>query len=216
VFVAEGRPEPPAAPDTAAQWNSITPGYFHTVGIRLISGRDFTDRDRPDTTPVIIVTQDFAQHAFPGENPLGKRVRSWRDENVLREVVGVVRSVKYESLSDRDTPLIYVPYAQDIWTSMLVAVRAKAGDPAPLGRALRDAVQTIDPLVAVARVTTMSDAARRSIATERYGTLLLDTLSTMESAIALYEAFGFRRTTAYYSNPLLDVVYFRLALKPDK
>jgi predicted permease len=184
VFVAEGRPEPPAAPDTAAQWNSITPGYFRTVGIRVTAGRAFTDQDRADTTPVIIVTQDFAQRAFPGESPLGKRVRSWRDENVLREIVGVVSSVKYARLSDRDYPLVYVPYAQDVWTSMLVAVRAKSGDPAPLGLALRDAVKALDPLVAVARVSTMSDAARASIATERYGTLLLGLLAATALGLA--------------------------------
>lgn len=184
VFVAEGHPEPPAAPDTPAQWNSITPGYFRTVGIRVIAGRAFTDQDRADTTPVIIVTQDFAQRAFPGESPLGKRVRSWRDENVLREIVGVVSSVKYEGLSDRDYPVIYVPYAQDGWTSMLVAVRAKTGDPAPLGIVLRDAVKAIDPLVAVARVTTMASAAQASIATQRYGTLLLGLLAATALALA--------------------------------
>ena len=66
----------------------------------------------------------MARRLFPGGDALGHRIRSWRDENVLREIVGVVADVRYEGLADRDYGLVYVPHRQDVWRSLTVAVRA--------------------------------------------------------------------------------------------
>src|SRR5205814_1458727 len=115
VFLADGQPEPPAGPDVGAQWNSITPAYFQTMGIRIREGRAFDAHDVASSTPVIIVSASFARRMFGDRSPLGRRVRSWRDENRYREIVGVVDEVKYTGLADREIPLIYVPYAQDAW-----------------------------------------------------------------------------------------------------
>src|SRR5436309_2140655 len=89
-FLVEGQPEPPASADYSAQWNVVTPGYFKTTGMRLIAGRDFDEHDGINTTPVIIINQTLARRMFGDESALGKRIRSWRDENQLREIVGVV------------------------------------------------------------------------------------------------------------------------------
>ncbi len=128
VFLAEGRPEPPAGSDVAAQWNVITPDYFRTLGIPMRQGRAFTDRDTAASTPVIIVSTSFARRMFPDEDPIGKRVRSWRDENLLREIVGVVADVKYRGLADTERPLVYVPHTQNSWGAMRTVVRARHGD----------------------------------------------------------------------------------------
>src|SRR5216117_2197722 len=81
VFLIEGHPEPPAGPDTPAQWNVMGPGYFETTGLRLLQGRSFDERDTAESNKVIIINETMAQRMFPNEDALGKRIRSWRDEN---------------------------------------------------------------------------------------------------------------------------------------
>src|SRR6185295_17082223 len=129
VFLFEGQPEPPASQDLGAQWNVITPDYFRAVGMKLLAGRAFSDFDQSTSTPVTIVSDSFAKRMFPNESPLGKRVRSWRDENVYREIVGVVSEVRYTGLSDKFAPQFYVPHTQNSWGAMLLTVRARSGDP---------------------------------------------------------------------------------------
>ena len=190
VFLPEGRPEPPAAADVDAAWNTIMPAYFRTVGIKLTSGREFTDQDRQGTTPVMIVTDSFAKTMFPGESALGKRVRSWRDENVYREIVGTVSEVRYEGLSDKPQRLVYVPYAQDTWRSMLLVVRARAGKPMDLAPLLRRTVGSIDNQLALARVSTMAEAASASIAAQRYAALLTGLLAGLAILLAAIGVYG--------------------------
>jgi MacB-like protein len=100
VFLKEGQPEPPATTDYEANWNVVTSDYFRTLGIPLVRGRTFTDRDRASSPPVIIVNETFARRMFPAGDAIGHRIRSWRDENVLREIVGVVADVRYYGLGD--------------------------------------------------------------------------------------------------------------------
>jgi putative ABC transport system permease protein len=194
VFLAEGRPEPPAGTDVDARWTVVTPGYFETVGIPLRQGRDFTADDRERMTPVAIVSESFVRKMFPNESPLGKRVRSWRDENLLREIVGVVGDVKTDGLADTEISGVYVPYRQDPWGSMLLVVRARQGDPSALAPAMRRAVAAADPLMALARVDTMASAARASIATQRYAALLVGVLATVAlvlAALGTYAVIGY-------------------------
>ena len=209
VFLAEGRPEPPAAPDVPAQWNVITPDYFKTMGIPMRAGRPFAASDIQKSTQVIIVTESFARRMFPGENALGKRVRSWRDENVLREVVGIVADVKYESLAERETPLVYVPYAQDWWTSMQIVARAREGSPAALMPAIKQAVGSIDPNMALADIRTLEDSAKRSVASQRYATMLLTILAGVALALS---ALGIYSVTSYVFTLRRREMGIRLAL----
>jgi putative ABC transport system permease protein len=184
VFLAEGRPAPPAGTDVAARWNVVTPDYFSTVGIRVREGRAFSDQDRAATTPVMIVSSSFGRAMFPGESPIGRRVRSWRDENLLREIVGVVDDVKVEGLADRERPLVYVPHTQNSWGGLLIVVRARRGDPTALAAPVRKAVGALDPALALADVRSLADSARRSIADRRYATLLLSVLAAVALALS--------------------------------
>lgn len=190
VFLPDGRPEPPAAPDVAAQWNTVTPAYFRAVGIKLLDGREFTDHDKDGATPVMMVTQSFARAMFGDEPALGKRVRSWRDENVYREIVGIVSEVRYEGLTDAPKPQVYVPYAQDSWGSMLLVIRARGGDPMQLVPSVRQAVGSLDSLLAVARVSTMAQAASASVAAQRYATLLTGVLAGLAIVLAALGVYG--------------------------
>jgi putative ABC transport system permease protein len=190
VFLAEGWPEPPAVQDVGARWNVITPDYFRVMGIRVVRGRAFTATDRADTTPVIVVTESFAARMFGDEDPIGKRTRSWRDENLLREIVGVVADVRYDSLTSSETPLVYVPHQQNSWGLMNVVLRAHDDRPELLSASLRQTIAALDPLLALAQVRTLADAARASIARERYTTLLLTLLAASALVLAAIGIFG--------------------------
>src|SRR5262245_34166609 len=153
VFLAEGWPEPPAGRDVSAQWNVVTPDYFRTIGIPVLQGRDFTQADRADSTPVVIVSRSFASRMFGDESPLGKRMRSWRDENVLREIVGVVGEVHYTGLSEREIlRQVYVPHTQNSWGLMNIVVRSASESPAKLESTVRREVCAFDPDLAASKV----------------------------------------------------------------
>jgi putative ABC transport system permease protein len=172
VFLLEGQPEPPASSDHDARWNVITPDYFRTLGIRVVRGRAFTAQDTAKSPPVMVINETMARRVFGNADPIGRRMRSWRDENVLREIVGVVSDVRYEGLADAERSLVYVPHAQDWWGLMIVAVRAQ-GSPAMLAETLRREVARLDPDIAVAGVATLESLAAQTIAPHRFGALLL-------------------------------------------
>ncbi len=209
VFLAEGRPEPPAGTDVGAQWNVITPHYFATLGIPVLDGRAFTERDDAGSVPVIVVSRSFGRRMFGDESPIGRRVRSWRDENVLREIVGVVDEVKYFGLSDEELPLVYVPHAQNSWGVMLLVARSRTTDPAALAGTLRRVVGSLDPDIALADVRTLAASASESIASQRYATLLLAVLATVALTLS---ALGIYGVTSYVFTLRRREMGIRLAL----
>jgi predicted permease len=189
VFLLEGQPEPPASTDYPAMWNVVTTDYFHTLGIPVLRGRAFTRQDTADSRPVMIINQTMATRVFGNADPIGKRMRSWRDENVLREIVGVVRDVRYNGLADDDKSLVYVPHHQNSWGSMTVAIRAQ-GNPAALADTLRREVSRLDQDVAVARIATLSAIAANSIAPQRFGALLLAIFAAAAALLAGIGVYG--------------------------
>jgi putative ABC transport system permease protein len=191
VFLAEGWPEPPGGPDVGAQWNVITPDYFGTMGIPLVSGRAFTQDDAARSTPVMIVSRSFAAQMFGADNPLGRRARSWRDENVLREIVGVVDEVRYEGLAEREAlRQVYVPHTQNTWGSLSVVVRSKTGSPRGLESVLRRELAALDPDLALAEVRSLDDIASRSVSGERYGALLISLLALTALSLGAVGIYG--------------------------
>ena len=191
VFLPEGRAEPPAAPDVGAQWNVVTPEYFHTMGIPILQGRSFNGDDRATSTPVVIVSRSFAAQMFGDEPAIGKRIRSWRDENLWREIVGVVGEVRYTGLAEREAlRQVYVPHTQNSWRLMNIVVRAANTSPAGLEAALRRAVAEADPDLAVSNVATLRAVARDSVAGERYTTLLLSVFAVTGLALGAIGIYG--------------------------
>jgi putative ABC transport system permease protein len=189
VFLAEGAPEPPAAPDHPAQWTVADPGYFRTVKLPLLQGRNFTDADTSSSTPVIVISQRLAQEMFPGQDPIGKRIRSWRDENRLREIIGVVGDVKYFGLADRPRAAVYVPHAQDSWGTMMIALRTQ-GAPQNLVNALRGAVTAADPALALGDVGTLEDFSAQSVSENRFTAQLLAAFALLALLLAAVGVYG--------------------------
>jgi putative ABC transport system permease protein len=209
VFLAEGWPSPPAGPDVAAQWNVITPDYFRTVGIPIVRGRPFDGRDTAASSPTIIVTSSFARRMFGDADPIGRRTKSWRDENVLREIVGVVADVRYEGLLAEETPLVYVPHTQNSWGGLSVVVRARQAAPPSLAPLLRREIAALDGQLAVARVRTMADSARESIARQRYTTMLVTMLA---AAALILGALGIYGVLSYSVSLRRQELGLRIAL----
>ena len=183
VFLIEGHPEPPAGPDNPAQWNVMGPGYFETTGIRLLKGRSFDDRDTADSNKVIIINETLANRMFPNEEPLGRRIRSWRDENLLREIVGVVSDVRYYGRDDQLRGLVYVPHTQNTWRSMSLTVRTTS-DPAALISAVRDQIWSVDRDLAVDNPRTMNAILAQSVAPQRFSMMLLAVFAAIAMVLA--------------------------------
>jgi hypothetical protein len=111
-FVREGEPLPPNGTEYSSMWNVITPGFIKATGLQLIAGRDFNDHDTKDSAPVVIISQTLAKKMFPNEDPLGRVIRSWRDDNKPRQIVGIVADVKVGSLQEQATGTAFVPHQQ--------------------------------------------------------------------------------------------------------
>jgi putative ABC transport system permease protein len=149
----------------------------------------------------MIVSRLFAQRMFLGESPIGKRVRSSRDENVYREVIGVADEVRYWGLAERQpAPLVYVPWAQDDTFGGSIVARSRGDRAEAILSSIRAALLAVDPQMAVADLRTLEASAARSIATERYSTLLLSILAAAAltlSGLGIYavtsHAFAMRR-----------------------
>jgi putative ABC transport system permease protein len=155
----------------------------------VVIGRPFNDNDTATTTPVVIINETLARRMFPQGDAIGRRIRSWRDENVLREIVAVVGDVRYNSLADSDHALVYVPHRQDVWGSMTVALRT-AGAPAALAPALRRTINRLDPNLGVGKLGTLAQFARASVARERFSAVLLAGFAAVAVLLAAVGIYG--------------------------
>jgi putative ABC transport system permease protein len=165
-FVVEGRPEPAPnrAPSAAAA--DILPGYFATLGIRILSGRDFNAGDREDTPAVVIINESMARRYWPGENPIGQRIGGATPfMNRPREVIGIVSDVRplAQLGATEGGNQMYRPIAQRGPTLATVALRA-ASAPSTLAPQLRRVVAGLDADVAVTGISTVRQDASRSLA----------------------------------------------------
>lgn len=134
-----------------------SPGYFETIHLPLLEGRDFTEMDGGAQHFAAVVTCDAAAHFWPGQDPIGKRFRLYDDENKATEwitVVGVSTDMAQELIADHPKPLIFVPYRQEDWKSMSLIVESTV-DPTS---AVRAAVQKLDVELPVNDVSTLSAA----------------------------------------------------------
>jgi predicted permease len=195
-FEIEGRPTAPGDEPTE-QLALVTPDFFRTLRIPILSGRAFTARDDSKATPVIIVNERFARKYFPGQNPIGKHIKPGLGDGItpkaMHEVVAVVGNVKRRSLTAEAEPIYYVPYAQTMVTSPALAIRT-AGDPTSLIGPLRAAIANEDKDIPLYGVETLEEAASKAAAQPRFQTLLLGCFAGMAlllSAIGLYAVLSY-------------------------
>jgi putative ABC transport system permease protein len=171
------------------QWSGITPGYFATMGIPLVAGRRFTERDDQESALVVIVSQHLARRVWPNQSPIGRRLLVGRFPG-FAEVVGVVGEVKNNGLANEPVLAMYTPYAQRPWPTMQFAVRMEGGDPLTFANAVRAAVLDVDRNLPITRVETMDAALSDSIATARLMTALLVAFAVVALVMAAAGLYG--------------------------
>jgi predicted permease len=195
-FQIEGRPVAPSD-EPAEHLAIVTSGFFQTLHIPLAAGRDFRMNDDSKSQPVVIINQAFARKYFPGENPLGKHLRTGLSDGVtpasMREIVGVVGDVKRQGLTAGIDPQYYLPYAQAAVTTPLIAIRT-AGDPLAILGPLRSQVALMDRNVPLYRISTLADAVSSTAAGPRFQTMLITSfavLALLLSAVGLYAVLSY-------------------------
>ena len=189
VFLTLGQPEPPASSDTPASWTVMQPQALETMGVPLISGRAFDNRDTEKSNPVILISRSMAKQMFPNENPLGRRIRSWRDENVYREIVGVVGDVRYGGLGQDVVNNVYIPYMQDSWRAMVLVIRTSE-PPDALLRSIQGAIWSRDNKLAISEVRTMDQIVNRELARPRFSMFLLGVFAATALIMAAIGIYG--------------------------
>ena len=180
-FVVEGRhANPPTPADRiTADWQTLTPGYFETLRIPVLQGRAIEAEDRVGATPVIVINRSLANLAWPGEDPIGRRVLlgGGQVDSVWRTVVGIVGDVRHRGLTAAPRPEMYLPHAQfPMGTGTpertLRLVLRTQGDANALTGPLRATLAGLDPAVPLVDVQTM-DQALGAWAAERRLTMIL-------------------------------------------
>ena len=194
IFTVSDQPVPDRADLPGAAFNPVDVGYFETLGIALLQGRVFTTFDTADTQSVIVVNERLAETIWPGENPLGKRLKqgwpeSEGDDFPWREVVGVVSTVNQDGPDEPARMEVYIPFAQNPGSFVNVAIKAK-GDPMSLVEPAKAVVRSLDPDLPVARVASMDEILDRWTAPRRFSMWLLSAFAGVGLFLAAVGIYG--------------------------
>jgi predicted permease len=168
--------------------------------IPLLAGRDFTEADTDGKNPVVVISNEMARQFFPGENPIGKRLRSSFFPDISREVVGIVGDVKDRGLNIlQPVALLYVPLKQTETGTVSLVVRT-AGDASGLGPAVARVMNGINPELPVRDVTPMDELVGTSLAQQRFSMFLFVAMAALAwvlGAVGIYSvlAYSVRRRT---------------------
>ncbi len=176
------------------------PGYFETMHIPLMAGRNLGPQDGLSGPPTMVINQAFAKKYFPGVNPIGQHIQVGIGDDVfehpMREVVGVIGDIKHKGLTDDADPQMYLPYAQAVITNPYLVVRTNA-DPAAMQSAIDATIHGLDKGVPVYQVSTMEDYLSKSVAEPRFQVFLLTCfagIALLLAAIGLYGLLSYMVT----------------------
>jgi len=187
-FTVDGRPADPTTRSSAAFFG-VSPDYFATMGIPIVRGRGFTERDNEQGPAVLVVSEAMAAKFFPGEDPIGKRITISYNQTGPREIIGVAGDVKQGDLTDTHTPQMYSPFVQTPWPFLSAVVRTTAAPEATAG-ALRQALARLDPLQSAGEIRTLEEYVSRSIATPRFTALLVGSFAGLALLLAGFGLYG--------------------------
>jgi putative ABC transport system permease protein len=192
-FEIEGRPLPPKD-HPSADFFTTGVGYFRAMGIPVVKGRDFDDRDKHGATPVIIITETFARQQFPNEDPIGKRIHPGissidGEDSTMREIIGVVGDVRNRGLNTEPRAAYYVPQTQ-IPFSQMVAVVKTTSEPRSLISAVTNEVAAMDQDIPLFGMKSMEEYLSASVAAPRFNTTLLSIFAVVAFVLTIVGLYG--------------------------
>ncbi|HEY6330017.1 MAG TPA: ABC transporter permease [Blastocatellia bacterium] len=191
-FEIEGAPKPGPDESRGAGYRAVNAAYFGAMEIPILYGRPFNGSDAaPDAPAVTIVSQSFARHYFPGEDPLGKRIRiNWGGDPPSREIVGIAGDVRNKGVESEDTDEFYVPMIRtDAPSSFCFVLRMDKKQPAGTVAALRHAIAAVDKDQPISSVETMNEIFSDTVSEPRFRMELVSTFSLLAlllTAVGLY------------------------------
>jgi putative ABC transport system permease protein len=182
------RPKPDPGSTPSANFRSISPGYFQTLGIPLRRGRIFTSADAANSAMVVIIDDAFARKHFPNEDPIGRQLDIGNGTKGA-EIVGIVGDVSYEDLESTQAPTMYVPLPQDVFSTMWVLARTDR-DPNALASAARQVVRDLDRTLPTFSMSPLTTLLSDSMAQRRFSMLLLLVFAGLALFLAVVGLYG--------------------------
>jgi predicted permease len=170
-------------------FNIVTPGYFRTIGIPVVRGRDLADSDRGGTAPVAVINDEMARRLYPGRDPVGERFLLKWPPAAQVEIVGIVKDGKFRDYRSGFEPTVYVPLAQRYNMSMTLEVRA-AGNPAAAAASIRREVAALDKDLPLLNVGTLKAHFDNVLSQERLSAFLLTSLGALALVLAAIGIYG--------------------------
>jgi predicted permease len=189
--IVEGHEPSPGDAAEVRQILTASPGYFRALGISLLQGREFSDRDRADSVPVAIVDQAMARRDWPSGSALGGRIRfSWDEgENAWMTVIGVVSDIRDVTLAQGTEPHLYLPLAQSPQRRMSLVVRTE-GEPNATAATIREAIRGVEPAIPPFDVQSMEQNLGASLFQERFTNVLLSGFAALSLLLAAAGIYG--------------------------
>ncbi|HEX5076687.1 MAG TPA: ABC transporter permease [Gemmatimonadaceae bacterium] len=188
AYAVAGAADPEKGQAPILQLNTVSPGYFRTIGLALVAGRDVNEHDDADAPPVVVVNETFARREWPNASALGRRIR-FVDSDRWLTVIGVARDAKHFGPADQPTPQAYIPYMQmpQIFTS--VVVRANR-DALALGPLVREAIWRVDRDQPVWKIRTMDSLVANTLGSKRVLLSLVGAFASVALLLAGVGIFG--------------------------
>ncbi len=192
TIAVEGIPDPPPSQWPDVIYRAIGPGYFSTMGIPMIRGRDFTDQDRPNSKNVVVISEKTAQHYWPGQDPVGKRLKPGATNSDVpwRQVIGVVKDVRQNDFIAQPKMQMYFTYRQLKSLAPNALVVRTSVEPMSLATSVRNAIWAVDKDQPVAKIDTMDHIVSEAIARQRFSMFLLGIFAALALVLAAVGIYG--------------------------
>ena len=194
-FAIEGHPSGPNDPSPDEEYREVSPDYFRAIETPLLQGRFFTPADNAAAPSVIIINQAFAKKFWPNESAVGKRITFGNPKKDPKwvTIVGIVGNIRHLGLDLDPKPEMYVPWAQDPYSTAILVVRS-AQEPRNLVSAIRREVQAIDSAQPIANIRTFDNVISDSVAPRRLSVVLLGVfagVAVLLAAVGIYGVMSF-------------------------